>query len=342
MSWYYYEDAYELKADVRRSIAKRKKQGEKFEKLSAPTGRKLTHTFWGTSWCSHLESHQDYENRLPRGRSYLRKGCVYDLSIEQGRVTSVVEGSYLYDVSVKIQPLLKADWERIKTQCAGGVASLLDLLGGKLGEGVLRTISDHEHGLFPRPSEIRFSCSCPDDASMCKHVAATLYGVGVKLDADPNLFFVLRSVDPSELLSGATQQTLQDAQGADAALAGEDLGALFGIDLAEGFAAPTTPAEPPAEQPRAKKAGPKAMPGKTTAQTKTPARTKKQAALKELTPGEIAALEDEILSWSLFAPRTPEEAASRKAKLEYIAKRVRGSSVPQAATPRKRRPRPSK
>jgi uncharacterized Zn finger protein len=97
---------------------------------------------------------------------------------------------------------------------------------------VLRTISDPEHGLFPKPNEIRLSCTCPDWADMCKHVAAVLYGVGVRLDSAPDLFFVLRSVDPSELLSTAAHDALGNVDADDEALAGEDLSALFGIDLA--------------------------------------------------------------------------------------------------------------
>jgi uncharacterized Zn finger protein len=232
MSWYYYEDAREQKEALLRKLESRTKRGEKFEPLSVPQGRaKLANTFWGKAWCSHLESHKDYEYRLPRGRSYLRQGSVYNLSIEPGSVSASVAGSSLYEVSVTIQPLGQSAWKSIKEDCAGQVASLLDLLAGKLGDGVLRAVADAERGLFPKPKEIRLSCTCPDHADMCKHVAAVLYGVGVKLDADPNLFFVLRSVDPSELLSNAAQETLDQAHSTDAGLLGEDLGALFGIEL---------------------------------------------------------------------------------------------------------------
>jgi len=251
MSWYYYEDAREQKEALRRKLESRKKRGEKFEPLSVPRGsRKLAHTFWGKAWCDHLESHRDYEYRLPRGRNYLRQGNVYNLSIEPGVVCASVAGSSLYEVSVTIQPLSKAAWKSIKDDCAGQVASLLDLLAGKLGDGVLRAVTHEERGLFPKPKEIRLSCSCPDHADMCKHVAAVLYGVGVKLDSDPNLFFVLRSVDPSELLSTAGQETLAQAQGTDAGLSGEDLGALFGIEL--DTAAPA-PAKAPSKKTRARK-----------------------------------------------------------------------------------------
>lgn len=231
MSWYYFSDAKESKARIKREIAKRQKKGESFAALDAPLGNtKLVKSFWGKAWNENLESYSDYEYRLPRGRSYLRQGNVYNLKIQAGKVTAVVAGSELYDVGVTIAPLTKAHWNAIKEQCGGQVASMLDLLAGKLGDGVLKIITDHEDGLFPKPKEIKFSCSCPDHAEMCKHVAATLYGVGVKLDTQPDLFFVLRSADPTELIATTT---LAAPATADAALEGEDLSAIFGIELDE-------------------------------------------------------------------------------------------------------------
>lgn len=229
MSWYYFSDAKEAKARIKREIAKRQKKGEPFKALDAPSGNmKLVKTFWGKAWNDNLESYRDYEYRLPRGRSYLRQGNVYNLTIEPGAVSATVAGSELYDVEVVIKPLTKDHWAAIKEQCAGQVASMLDLLGGKLGDGVMKIITDHERGLFPKPKEIGFSCSCPDHADMCKHVAATLYGVGVRLDTQPDLFFVLRSADPTELISTTAITTPTET---DDALAGEDLSALFGIEM---------------------------------------------------------------------------------------------------------------
>ena len=228
MSWYYYDDGREQKARLRLKILR---EG-KLKPLTVPQGkRKLAGTFWGKAWCDHLEAHRDFEYRLPRGRSYLRQGNVYDLRIREGSVIASVAGTSLYEVRITIRPLEKAAWEKIRTDCAGRVGSLLDLLGGRLGDGVLRAITHPERGLFPKPSEMKPLCSCPDYANLCKHAAAVLYGVGVMLDTNPDLFFLLRSVDPSELLGKAARETLANAQGADAALAGEDLSALFGIAL---------------------------------------------------------------------------------------------------------------
>lgn len=256
MSWYYYSDAKEAKARVKREIAKRQKKGEPFQVLEAPKGNsKLAKTFWGKAWNDNLESYHDYEYRLPRGRSYLRQGNVYDLTLTAGEVSATVAGSELYDVTITLKPLPKDEWEAIKEKCAGQVASMLDLLAGKLGEGVLKIITDKESGLFPKSEEIRFSCSCPDHADMCKHVAATLYGVGVKLDTQPDLFFVLRSVDPTELLGssalGVTTQT-------DVGLADEDLSALFGIELEPEPTPASLPSKKPTKKATRSKKDPKA------------------------------------------------------------------------------------
>ena len=245
MSWYQYEDDGARKRQLMAQIEKRRKSGEAFEALAAPPGsKKLVSTFWGKAWCRHLEAYSDYAYRLPRGRSYLRQGHVYNLAIEPGRVEATVSGSSLYEVQITIQPLAGSDWKRIQTECAGRVGSLLDLLGGHLGQGVMEVICDQDKGIFPAPKEIRMSCSCPDWADMCKHVAAVMYGVGVKFDADPSLFFKLRGVDPLELLAEGAQEALTGHPEGSTELSGEDLGAIFGIDLDEGTTPPSGDREP--------------------------------------------------------------------------------------------------
>ncbi len=244
MSWSN-EEAQENKEQVQRAIAKRQQRGEAFEVLKAPKGSaKLSRTFWGQAWCRNLESYQQYESRLPRGRSYLRQGQVYDLTIEPSEVSAVVAGSHLYDTSVKIQPLAADHWQEIIEASAGQVSSMLDLLSGKLGDGLMRVLTDPEKGLFPKPNEIRFDCSCPDFADMCKHVSAVLYGVGVLLDTKPELLFTLRGVDQAELLSDASNAAIADigiGDGAEGDLAGTDLSALFGIDLGADINEPQPP-----------------------------------------------------------------------------------------------------
>jgi uncharacterized Zn finger protein len=92
-----------------------------------------------------------------------------------------------------------------------------------------------DSGLFPTPEEISFSCSCPDSAHLCKHVAAVLYGIGARLDEKPQLLFQLRGVDENELIARAGSEiTIGAARGGSAKrLVDADLGALFELDLAD-------------------------------------------------------------------------------------------------------------
>ncbi len=245
MSWFQYESEHEKKQGMERELKQRAARGEVLERLQVPAGkRKITATFWGNAWSQHIESYQDYENRLPRARNYLRQGSVFNLELEQGKIRAQVAGSTLYDVEITIKPLPRDAWREIQEACAGQVGSLLDLWSGRLGADVMAVIADKERGLFPGPREIRFNCNCPDYASLCKHSAAVLYGVGVKFDGDPALFFRLRGVDPAELISSGVDHVL--APPLETALEGEDLSALFGIDFADATEAvpPTTEVAP--------------------------------------------------------------------------------------------------
>lgn len=209
-----------------------KKRGRELKPI-AIEGRKIARTFWGEAWCDSLENHSDFENRLPRGRTYVRNGSVIDLHIDRGRVEALVSGSEMYTVKVEIERLKPAHWKGLKSECSESIDSLLDLLAGRFSDGVMQRLTHPESGLFPRPNEIKMECSCPDWAVLCKHVAAVLYGVGARLDHEPQLLFLLRGVDHAELVSQAVSgDNLKSAlSGPDNSLASEDLGAMFGIEL---------------------------------------------------------------------------------------------------------------
>ncbi len=196
-------------------------------------GRKIAYSFWGEAWCEHLESYSDYENRLPRGRTYVRNGSVCHLAISTGRVEAKVCGSDLYTVTVSIKPLPATKWTTIKKRSSGQIGSLLELLQGKLSDHVMELVTDRKDGLFPAPSEISLKCSCPDSAYMCKHVAAVLYGVGARLDSKPELLFTLRGVNHEELIAANAESAVATAttRGQGKRLATSELGDVFGIEL---------------------------------------------------------------------------------------------------------------
>lgn len=238
-------------ADRRRNAAQRASRLEQEGRPLAPVriaagGNALARTFWGSSWCRNLERFSDFANRLPRGRTYARNGSVIDLRIEPGKVAALVSGSEIYEVEVAVTPLPQARWQQLCADCAEGIDSLVELLQGRFSDGVMEVLCRPNTGLFPEPAHIAMRCSCPDWAVMCKHVAAALYGVGARLDTAPELLFTLRQVDPTQLVS-ASDGGLAAATAGSAVpeLAGADLGAIFGIELA----AAEPPAEPPVEPP---------------------------------------------------------------------------------------------
>jgi uncharacterized Zn finger protein len=237
MSWYSYDEwrPYVSVAERRRKaakkIAKMTKAGRKISPVEI-TGRKITATFWGDAWCRNLEAYSDYANRLPRGRTYVRNGSVIDLQIEAGRVSALVSGSDIYRVEIEIKPLAKPRWTDIKRRCAGQIDSLVELLKGSISKGVMEIVTRKGEGLFPAPKEISLSCSCPDWATMCKHVAATLYGVGARLDHAPEMLFTLRGVDPTEMVEAAVAQPSKAGKPRKGrVLASEDLSSVFGVDI---------------------------------------------------------------------------------------------------------------
>ncbi len=201
-------------------------------------GKALARTWWGKSWNSNLECYADYSNRIERGRSYVRNCAVLDLQIKPGLVESLVQGtdSSPYEIRIEIKTLKKKTWGSIKKACQGEFDSLQELMNGKFPESLSNIFTDKKSGLFPAPKEISFDCSCPDWADMCKHVAATLYGIGARLDSEPELFFTLRGVEVNDLVSGAvkdkTSEMLKKARKkSPKVIADSDLSEIFGIDL---------------------------------------------------------------------------------------------------------------
>lgn len=267
------------------------------------TGRKMATSFWGQAWCENLERYSDFANRLPRGRTYARNGSVVDLKIERGKIRALVAGSEVYTISIAIKTLSGPAWKRIKQDCSQSINSLIDLLQGKFDQGVMQRLTHREQGLFPKPAEIEMRCSCPDWAGVCKHVAATMYCVGVRLDAAPELLFTLRAVDHLELIGQAVAAENLDRTlgvGQEGVLAAGDLGELFGIELD----APATPVAKPNRRKRMPAAteeevfiaAPRAKPKRSTTAIKSTGKRKRagrtgaaeQAATKQIPAKRVA------------------------------------------------------
>ncbi|MEI6654853.1 MAG: SWIM zinc finger family protein [Verrucomicrobiota bacterium] len=315
------------------SVAQRKVQGHKKIQALVKKGRvieplgellhrsKIATSFWGHAWCKHLESFSDYENRLPRGRTYVRNGSVLHLAIAPGTVSALVQGSELYEETIHITPLPAHKWKSIQARCQGKIGSLIELLQGKISDEIMAIVTDPNEGLFPKPKEIKLNCSCPDWATMCKHVAAVLYGVGARLDFQPELLFKLRGVDHNDLISAATASTLGGStqpSGRRRTLDAANLGDVFGIDL-EGAA--TTP-------PKAKAKLTKAVTNKSAAKK---AATHKPAGKESVT--KKAVTQKAVAKKVVAKERVAKKAATKKAATK---KAVAKKAVAKKAAARRR------
>lgn len=282
--WPPYVSVAERRKKAEKAAAKARKSGADHSPIEPYRGA-IAKTFWGKAWCENLEGYSDYANRLPRGRTYARNGSVIDLKISEGEVQAQVMGSRLYKVAVKVMAVPANQWQAIGTDCSGSIDSLVELLQGKLSTAVMQRICTPRTGLFPAPKEINFSCSCPDSASMCKHIAATLYGVGARLDQKPELLFSLRRVDAKDLVSqaGAGLPKSKKAPAASKVLDNSMLADVFGIEMDE--ATPPTKDASPQKKPvpangTAKKA-PKATSDTTAEPSKKPRAIRKTATVKK-------------------------------------------------------------
>ncbi len=248
-SWAPYVSVEQRQRNAAREVSRLRKAGQTIAPVQI-AGRGIATTVWGNAWCDNLESYHDYENRLPRGRTYVRNGSVIDLQIAPRVVQALVSGSDIYRVMVTIASVPKAAWRSICTDCTGKIDSLIELLQGRLSKAVMERLCRQNQGLFPKPSEIRFSCSCPDHALMCKHVAAVLYGIGARLDTKPDLLFRLRDVDATDLIAniGTALPVSTNKPTTDRMLGDNDVAALFGIDM--GAAQASNAEKPEAKKPK--------------------------------------------------------------------------------------------
>ena len=282
-----YVPVHERRAKAARALPKRLGKG----KTPSPVrgaGQKIAASFWGQAWCRNLESYGDYENRIPRGRTYVRNGSVVHLDVRPGEALAYVSGSTLYEINVKVKPVAAARWKALCAACVGSIDSLVELLKGDLDAGVMERVCGAKAGLFPTPDEIEFDCSCPDYADMCKHVAAVLYGIGVRFDDDPEILFRLRQVSASELVAGAAKGLVRPKKGpaSGKVLAQEDVASVFGVELGGATMPPPVPVPATATRARAKKkAAPKGRAatkvmtkGKATGKAKASARATRTRA----------------------------------------------------------------
>jgi uncharacterized Zn finger protein len=251
-----YVSVAQKRAKAKRAQGALKKKNPKIAPVLIQ-GSKIANTWWGKSWNQNLERYADYSNRIGRGRSYVRHGAVLDLQIKAGKIQGLVQGSRStpYKISISIQALSKTTWKYIRESTVGQLDSLSELLAGKFPKSLQDIFFDCDEGVFPNPREIEFECSCPDWAYMCKHVAATLYGVGARLDQDPSLLFKLRNIQIDDLISQAIKRTskamLEKAETKSSRVMDDaNLTEVFGIQLDENMVLKKRPSAKKKKEPQ--------------------------------------------------------------------------------------------
>ncbi|MEA4889408.1 MAG: hypothetical protein VB070_08085 [Clostridiaceae bacterium] len=175
-------------------------------------GRSIARTWWGKAWIANLERYADFYSRLGRGRTYVRAGAVLDLKIRPGEILGCVQGSRRtpYQVRITLDPLPQNRLNTVLQACGGSILSLDALLTGSLPADLSDLLTNRESGLFPNPRQIHFACDCPDWADLCKHAAAVLYGIGARLDHEPELFFLMRHLRIEDFVSAAVARHARD------------------------------------------------------------------------------------------------------------------------------------
>jgi uncharacterized Zn finger protein len=329
-------------AERRRKALKKMEGLRKKGRVISPVtieGRTIVKTFWGKAWCDNLESYSDYENRLPRGRTYVRNGSVLDLQVAPGQIKALVNGSNIYTVEVKVHPVAQPRWQSICVDCAGSIDSLVELLQGRLSKGVMERICQQQTGLFPSPKEIELSCSCPDWAEMCKHVAAVLYGIGARLDEQPELLFRLREVDEKELIANAGKSLPRAKKSPAGAkiLGKEDLSKLFGLDMVKPESASQTKSvrAKGATSTKSKLAGAKTKPPQKAAKskgTKQSAAQTKIAAKKKPVAASAKSKPNKAANFMKAAEKSAAKHASsaNQSAVAITTKKLRSSSEKQS------------
>lgn len=311
----------ERMADAAKKQQALEKKGAKLSPVVLD-GFALATTCWGKAWCKNIESYHDYANRLPRGRSYLRSRSVIDLQVEPGLVRAQVMGSSLYRIEVGIKPVARARWTAISAACAGKIGSLIELLQGRISSEVMAVMTQPGDGLFPTPTEITFKCSCPDSASMCKHIAAALYGIGSRLDRQPELLFLLRGADPADLIAAAADTPgSMVAATADETLAADELADVFNVDFeVDSAPLPVTTLTPE----------PRGRPKKTVAVEAVPAAKKVATKKPRGRPKKVVAAETKPVA-TTPTPK-PRGCPKKASPAEPAPKRPRGRPRKQIPT----------
>lgn len=169
---------------------------------------KFTDSWWGDRWIGALKPLMD-SGRLNRGRSYARRGQVLNIDVRPGEITARVQGSRRtpYRVRIEMQPLTDRQWDKVLDALAEQALFAAQLLNEEMPDEIEQVFEAVNVPLFPTSrGDLVTSCSCPDWANPCKHIAAVYYLLGERFDEDPFLLFELRGRDKAALIAGLRER----------------------------------------------------------------------------------------------------------------------------------------
>jgi uncharacterized Zn finger protein len=175
---------------------------------------KFVKNWWADRWIAALKPLMD-SARLSRGRSYARRGQVINIDIKPGQVSSRVQGSRStpYKVTIQLQPLSDRQWETVLDALTEQAIFAAQLLNGEMPPDVEEVFQAVKVLLFPaQRGDLTTTCSCPDWANPCKHVAAVYYLLGERFDEDPFLLFELRGRSQEQIIAALRERRAAEAE----------------------------------------------------------------------------------------------------------------------------------
>jgi uncharacterized Zn finger protein len=209
MSSFSYYPHYERPLPAQGGIQARSRRG--------PIGE----TWWSQRFIELLESF-GVGSRLKRGRTYARAGQVVELEVEPGLVLAKVQGSRYspYRVRIRGKVLSEHQWRRVEKAMAAQALPLAKLLAGEMPHDIEELFASCKLTLFPRSKrELTASCSCPDWANPCKHVAAAYYILAERFDEDPFLIFQARGRSREQIVAALRARRTNAAQTSEIVIA---------------------------------------------------------------------------------------------------------------------------
>ena len=158
---------------------------------------------WADRWRRVLDAAgPSAARRIQRGQAVARRGGVSDLDLRVGEVRgSVAEArSHPYQVSISWDPAPRERWDAAAEQLRRELRFTAALLDGELPDDLADALGEVGVRLLPPFSALRLSCSCPERAAVCRHVAAVHDAASVLIGRDPVLLLRLAGRDHAVLL----------------------------------------------------------------------------------------------------------------------------------------------